>query len=244
LQVNYPFQQETTMKTSKIRLGLALTAAGLLVACAGTGSGAGASAGGAPGPMSFFVTSVGAGNGAAYGGLAGADAHCQKLAATAGAGGKTWRAYLSTQAKDGAQNVNARDRIGAGPWHNAKGVMIARDVADLHSANNGITKANAVSEKGEVISGRGDTPNRHDILTGSRTDGTAFAAGDPDMTCGNWTRSGAEGVAVVGHHDRVGPTTDPWATSWNSSHQSRGGCSQAALRGTGGDGLLYCFAEK
>jgi hypothetical protein len=244
LQVNYPFQQETTMKISKIRLGLALSAAGLLVACAGTGSGAGASAGGAPGPMSFFVTSVGAGNGAAYGGLAGADAHCQKLAATAGAGGKTWRAYLSTQAKDGAQNVNARDRIGAGPWHNAKGVLIARDVADLHSANNGITKANAVSEKGEVISGRGDTPNRHDILTGSRTDGTAFAAGDPDMTCGNWTRSGAEGVAVVGHHDRVGPTTDPWATSWNSSHQSRGGCSQAALRGTGGDGLLYCFAEK
>jgi hypothetical protein len=244
LQVNYLFQQETTMKISKIRLGLALTAAGLLVACAGTGSGAGASAGSAPGPMSFFVTSVGAGNGAAYGGLAGADAHCQKLAATAGAGGKTWRAYLSTQAKDGAQNVNARDRIGAGPWHNAKGVMIARDVADLHSANNGITKANAVSEKGEVISGRGDTPNRHDILTGSRTDGTAFAAGDPDMTCGNWTRSGAEGVAVVGHHDRVGPTTDPWATSWNSSHQSRGGCSQAALRGTGGDGLLYCFAEK
>jgi hypothetical protein len=232
------------MKISKMRLGLALTATGLLVACAGAGSGGAASAGSASGPMSFFVTSVGAGNGAAYGGLAGADAHCQKLAATAGAGGKTWRAYLSSQAKDGAPNINARDRIGAGPWHNAKGALIARDVADLHSANNGVNKANALSEKGEVISGRGDTPNRHDILTGSRTDGTAFAAGDPDMTCGNWTRSGAEGVAVVGHHDRVGPTTDPWATSWNSSHQSRGGCSQAALRGTGGDGLLYCFAEK
>jgi hypothetical protein len=234
------------MKISKIRLAFALSAAGLLVACAGTGSGAGGAgaASNAPGPMSFFVTSVGGGNGAALGGLAGADAHCQKLAAAANAGGKTWRAYLSSQAKDGAPNINARDRIGAGPWHNAKGVLIARDVADLHSANNGITKANAISEKGEVISGRGDTPNRHDILTGSRPDGTSFAAGDPDMTCGNWTRSGAEGVAVVGHHDRTGPTADAWATSWNSSHQSRGGCSQAALRGTGGDGLMYCFAEK
>jgi hypothetical protein len=233
------------MKFSTIRLGLAVGAAGLLAACAGTGSGSGGSAApSASGPMTFFVTSVGAGNGAALGGLAGADAHCQKLAATGNAGNKTWRAYLSTQAKDGAQNVNARDRVGNGPWHNAKGVLIARDVADLHSANNGINKANALSEKGEVISGRGDTPNRHDILTGSRADGTAFAAGDPDMTCGNWTRSGAEGVAVVGHHDRAGPTADAWATSWNSSHQSRGGCSQAALKGTGGDGLMYCFAAQ
>lgn len=208
-------------------------AAILVAACATTPS---------TGDMSFFVTSVGKGNGADLGGLAGADAHCQSLAASAGAGGKTWRAYLSTQAKDGAAIVNARDRIGRGPWFSAKGELIARDVEHLHSAGNNVTKATALSEKGVVIAGRGDTPNRHDILTGTRSDGTAFAAGDPDMTCGNWTRGGAEGVAVVGHHDRAGPTTDPWAVSWNSSHQSRGGCSQTALKGTGGDGLLYCFA--
>lgn len=213
-------------------LAVSAGAAALLVACAGMpGSGGG---------MSFFVTSNGAGNGADYGGLAGADAHCQKLAGAAGAGGKTWRAYLSTQAKEGP--VNARDRIGTGPWYNAKGELIARDVADLHGPGNKITKQTALSEKGEVINGRGDTPNRHDVLTGSRADGTAFSYNDPDMTCGNWTRSGAEGVAVVGHHDRSGLTPDPWSTSWNSSHQSRGGCSQQALRGTGGDGLLYCFA--
>ena len=193
------------------------------------------------GPMSFFVTSTGTGKGADLGGLAGADQHCQTLASAAGAGGKTWRAYVSTQGKDGAQTVNARDRIGKGPWFSAKGEMVARDVEHLHGANN-LTKQTALSEKGEVINGRGDTPNRHDVLTGTRVDGTAFAAGDPDMTCGNWTRSGAEGVAVVGHHDRSGPNTDPWAVSWNSSHQSRGGCSQTALKGTGGDGLLYCFA--
>jgi len=208
-------------------------AAILVAACATTPS---------TGDMSFFVTSVGKGNGADLGGLAGADAHCQSLAASAGAGSKTWRAYLSTQAKDGAAIVNARDRIGKGPWFSVKGELIARDVEHLHSAGNNVTKATALSEKGAVISGRGDTPNRHDILTGTRPDGTAFAAGDPDMTCGNWTRGGAEGVAVVGHHDRAGPTTDPWAVSWNSSHQSRGGCSQTALKGTGGDGLLYCFA--
>jgi hypothetical protein len=215
-----------------------LTAAAVLAvtACAGTMPGS------SGGSMSFFVTSVGKGNGADYGGLAGADAHCQSLASAAGAGGKTWRAYLSTQAKDGAKLENARDRIGKGPWYSAKGELIARDVDHLHSAANNVTKATALSEKGAVIAGRGDTPNRHDILTGTRTDGTAFAAGDPDMTCGNWTRGGAEGVAVVGHHDRAGPTADPWATSWNSSHQSRGGCSQTALKGTGGDGLLYCFA--
>jgi len=208
----------------------------MLVACAdmpGAGSGAG---------MSFFVTSAGPGKGADLGGLAGADQHCQTLAATAGAGAKTWRAYLSTQAKDGAATVNARDRIGKGPWQNAKGEVIARDVDALHASGNNLTKQTALTEKGQVVSGRGDTPNRHDILTGSRTDGTAFGPGDPDMTCGNWTRSGAEGVAVVGHHDRTGLTPDPWSTSWNSSHQSRGGCSQTALRGTGGDGLLYCFA--
>lgn len=214
-------------------------AAGLsivLASCAGN-PGAGSGAG-----MSFFVTSAGSGKGADLGGLAGADQHCQALAATAGAGAKTWRAYLSTQGKEGAATVNARDRIGKGPWQNAKGDVIARDVDALHGSGNNLTKQTALTEKGQVVSGRGDTPNRHDILTGSRTDGTAFAAGDPDMTCGNWTRSGAEGVAVVGHHDRTGLTPDPWSTSWNSSHQSRGGCSQTALRGTGGDGLLYCFA--
>ena len=197
-----------------------------------------------PGAPSFFVTSSGTGKGADLGGLDGADRHCQSLASAAGlgsAGGRTWRAYLSTQGKDGAPTVNARDRIGNGPWHNVKGELIARDVQQLHGDNN-LTKQTALNEKGQVVEGRGDKPNRHDILTGSRPDGTAFSSGDPDMTCGNWTRSGAEGVAVVGHHDRSGPTTDPWSTSWNSSHQSRGGCSQEALRGTGGDGLLYCFA--
>jgi len=196
---------------------------------------------GGTGGMSFFVTSSGSGKGADLGGLDGADRHCQALASAAGAGGKTWRAYLSTQGKDGAQTVNARDRIGKGPWHNAKGELIARDVEHLHAANN-VTKQTALNEKGQLVEGRGDTPNRHDILTGSRTDGTAFSPNDTDMTCGNWTRSGAEGVAIVGHHDRMGPTSDPWSTSWNSSHQSRGGCSQQALQGTGGDGLLYCFA--
>ncbi|HUG25678.1 MAG TPA: hypothetical protein VMN83_24520 [Albitalea sp.] len=191
--------------------------------------------------VSFFVTSVGTGKGADLGGLDGADRHCQSLATAAGAGGKTWRAYLSTQGKDGVPTVNARDRIGKGPWHNAKGELIARDVAHLHGANN-MNKQTALNEKGQPVEGRGDTPNRHDILTGSRADGTAFSPNDTDMTCGNWTRSGAEGVAMVGHHDKMGPTSDPWSTSWNSSHQTRGGCSPPALRGTGGDGLLYCFA--
>jgi hypothetical protein len=222
--------------TPWLKRSLSAAAVLALTACAGMMPGS------SGGSMSFFVTSVGKGNGADLGGLAGADAHCQSLAAAAGAGSKTWRAYLSTQAKDGAKLENARDRIGKGPWYSAKGELIARDVDHLHSASNNVTKATALSEKGVVIAGRGDTPNRHDILTGTRPDGTAFAAGDPDMTCGNWTRGGAEGVAVVGHHDRAGPTADPWATSWNSSHQSRGGCSQTALKGTGGDGLLYCFA--
>jgi hypothetical protein len=195
------------------------------------------------GAMSFFVTSAGSGQGANLGGLDGADKHCQTLATAAGAGGKTWRAYLSTQPKDGATLVNARDRIGKGPWFNAKGELIATDLEQLHGANK-LTKQTALTEKGELVNGRGDTPNKHDILTGSRTDGTAFGPGDPDMTCGNWTRSGTEGAVVVGHHDRTGLTPDPWSLSWNSSHQSRGGCSQAALKGTGGDGLFYCFAEK
>ncbi|MBS0248480.1 MAG: lectin [Proteobacteria bacterium] len=189
--------------------------------------------------MSFFVTSAGPGNGANLGGLEGADRHCQTLAASAGAGAKTWRAYLSTQ---GQAAVNARDRIGKGPWVNAKGVVIAKDVADLHGENN-LTKQTALSEKGEVINGRGDTPNRHDILTGSQPDGTAFPA-DKDMTCKNWTSS-TDGTAMVGHADRIGLKDDAPSKSWNSSHPSRGpggGCTQADLRSTGGDGLLYCFA--
>ncbi|WP_187434858.1 lectin [Bradyrhizobium cytisi] len=193
--------------------------------------------------MTFFVTSIGPGKGADLGGLDGADAQCQKLAQVGGAAAKTWRAYLSTQAADGKPAVNAKDRIGKGPWQNAKGVVIAKDVADLHSAANNLTKQTALSEKGEVINGRGDTPNRHDILTGSQADGTAFAAGD-DKTCKNWTSS-TQGAAIVGHADRQGLRDDEPSKSWNSSHLSRGpdgGCSQADLKSTGGDGLLYCFA--
>ena len=192
-----------------------------------------------PANMTFFVTSHGPGKGANLGGLAGADKHCQELAALVGAGAKTWHAYLSTQ---GAGAVNARDRIGKGPWTNAKGVVVAKDVATLHGTNN-LTKQTALSEKGEVINGRGDEPNRHDILTGSQADGTAFPAGQ-DRTCGNWTSS-TKGSAMVGHADRMGLRDDPPSHSWNSSHPSRGkdgGCSQADLRSTGGDGLLYCFA--
>jgi len=223
------------MKTRFPRISILVCAALTLVSCAGMQT--------EMKTMSFFVTSVGSGKGADLGGLAGADQHCQSLAQSVGASGRTWRAYLSTQGKDGAQTVNARDRIGKGPSYNAKGELIARGVDQLHNSGNNITKQTALNEKGQMVAGRGDQPaNRHDILTGSRADGTAFAAADPDMTCGNWTRSGAEGAAVVGHHDRQGPSNDPWATSWNSSHQSRGGCGQTALRGTGGDGLLYCFA--
>ena len=193
--------------------------------------------------MTFFVTSSGPGKGADLGGLEGADAQCQKLAQAGGAGSKTWRAYLSTQAADGKPAVNARDRIGKGPWQNAKGAVIAKDVADLHGAANNLTKQTALSEKGEVTNGRGDTPNRHDILTGSQADGTAFAVGD-DKTCKNWTSS-TQGAAVVGHADRQGLRDDEPSKSWNSSHPSRGpdgGCSQADLKTTGGDGLIYCFA--
>jgi hypothetical protein len=193
---------------------------------------------------SFFLTSDGIGNGGNLGGLAGADNHCQTLAQAAGFGApKTWRAYLSTQAADGQPTVNARDRIGKGPWQNSKGVVIAKDVADLHSANNNLTKQTALSEKGEVINGAGDKPNRHDVLTGSQADGTAFAAGE-DRTCKNWTSS-TQGAAMVGHFDRKGLRDDEPSKSWNTSHPSRGpdgGCSQADLKSTGGDGLLYCFA--
>lgn len=211
---------------------LAATAcAALLTACAGL-PGGGAS-------MGFFVTSVGVGKGADLGGLAGADAHCQKLATDAGAGRRTWRAYLSTSAVgNDTPAVHARDRIGKGPWANARGDLIARDVAQLHGEN-GITKATALDERGRMVKGRGDTPNEHDILTGSRLDGTAFSP-IYNLTCNNW-RSSAEGQAMTGHHDRLGLVTDPWALSWNSSHQSRG-CSQDALKSTGGAGLFYCFA--
>ena len=191
----------------------------------------------------FFVTSAGPGKGADLGGIDGADRHCATLATAAGATAKTWHAYLSTQAADGKPAVNARDRIGKGPWQNSKGVVIAKDVADLHSASNNLTKQTALSEKGEVINGRGDTPNRHDALTGSQPDGTAFAAGE-DRTCKNWTSS-TQGAAMVGHIDRIGLRDDDASRSWNSSHPSRGpdgGCSQADLKSTGGDGLLYCFA--
>jgi len=196
--------------------------------------------------MSFFVTSTGGGDGANYGGLKGADAHCQKLAVAAGAGGKTWRAYLSTSGKIDFKNpqnnvaaVHARDRIGKGPWYNAKGMLIARDIEQLHSDNN-ISKESALSENGNLVNGRGDKPNKHDILTGSRSDGTAFSP-FTDTTCKNWT-SNAEGSAVVGHHDKIGLNRDSWSKSWNFSHQSKG-CSQKNLQATGGAGLMYCFAE-
>jgi hypothetical protein len=205
----------------------------LALASAGTAQAQTASA-----DTSFFVTSVGSGKGADLGGLDGADRHCETLAEAAGIRGKMWRAYLSTQ---GATAVNAKDRIGRGPWQNAKGTVIAKDVADLHGPGNNLTKQTALTEKGELVKGRGDQPNQHDILTGSQADGTAFT-GNEDMTCGNWTKSGTEGAAMLGHHDRTGLDESPPAKSWNSSHASRGGCSQDALKGTGGAGLLYCFA--
>lgn len=218
----------------------ALAAAVILSGCAAGPSGGG-------NPMTFFITSVGPGKGADLGGLAGADRHCQALAGAAGAGDRTWRAYLSTQGTAGLNDpnvVHARDRIGTGPWHNAKGVRIARDVEDLHSAKNNVTKETALDEKGQPVNDRTMKPNKHDILTGSRPDGTAFpGAFFPDMTCGNWTKSGPDGSAMTGHHDRAGPIDHPWATSWNSAHPTRG-CSQEALRPTGGDGLFYCFATK
>ncbi|MCP3055490.1 hypothetical protein [Aurantimonas marianensis] len=181
--------------------------------------------------MSFFVTSQGLGDGANLGGLEGADAHCTSLAEAAGVSGKTWAAYLSTS------DTDARDRIGTGPWVNAKGDTIAESVAELHSDQNALNKETALNENGELVNGRGDEPNRHDILTGSLPDGTAH-----DATCENWTSSG-EGSAMVGHHDRTGLNDTAEAKSWNSSHPSRG-CGQEALQGTGGDGLFYCFATE
>ena len=181
--------------------------------------------------MSFFVTSAGPGDGGNLGGLDGADAQCQKLADAAGAGGKTWRAYLSTSA------ANARDRIGDGPWHNAKGELIANDVSELHSDANKLTKQTALTESGAVINGRGDTPNTHDVLPGSNADGTVAAG----MTCEDWTSNAATGKAFVGHHDRIGLKDDAPSKSWNASHPSRG-CGKDDLPKSGGNGLFYCFA--
>jgi hypothetical protein len=188
--------------------------------------------------MTFFITSAGPGKGGELGGLAGADQHCQQLAQAAGAGSRTWRAYLSVSAMGGTAAVNARDRIGAGPWRNAKGAVIAKSVDDLHGPENNLTKQTALNEKGEPVNGRGDTPNMHDILTGSQPDGRAFPVGNQDVTCGNWTKGSS---AVVGHHDRVGLRDDDASKSWNSSHGTRG-CGLDELKATGGNGLFYCFA--
>lgn len=218
------------MRRTPLVLALALAAAALVTACAGMGGAGGASR------MGFFVTSSNPGRGADFGGLAGADRHCQALATAAGAGNRTWRAYLSTT---GAGGVNARDRIGRGPWANAQGVVIARSVDELHGTNQ-LTKQTALTERGATVSGRGDPVNLHDVLTGSTPDGRATVGGSADTTCGNWTRSG-EGSAIVGHHDRQGLRDDAPSKSWNSSHGTRG-CGMDALKATGGGGLMYCFA--
>lgn len=232
--------------TVKTYPSIALVAVAILAsACAGNDGGETSSADDtandafmASSDMSFFITSVGLGDGANLGGLAGADAHCDALATAAGVGDKEWRAYLSTSASGVEDAVNARDRIGSGPWRNAIGVVVAQNIDELHSENNNLTKETSISERGEVVNGRGDTPNRHDILTGTQLDGTAFAADGEDRTCSNWTSNGT-GSAQVGHHDRTGGGENP--TSWHSAHGSRG-CSQTDLQGSGGDGLFYCFA--
>jgi hypothetical protein len=212
---------------------LCVVAAAAIIA-AGTGGGAQAQS---PN-MTFFVTSVGSGKGADFGGLAGADMHCQTLAAVVGGGNKTWHAYLSATGSGSTPAVNAKDRIGSGPWQNAKGVVVAKDVAELHG-NNNLNKDTALTEKGGTVPGSSTPPNKHDILTGTQPDGTAFPPGE-DKTCGNWTKIG-EGSAIVGHHNRQGLDTSAAAMSWNSSHPTRG-CGDAALISTGGAGLLYCFA--
>ncbi len=215
---------------SSAKWAVVAAAVAVLAAC-------GSMSGGKTG-MSFFVTSTSPGKGGDLGGLAGADKHCQTLAAAAGAGSRTWRAYLSQQATATVPAINAADRIGKGPWINAKGVVVATDVAQLHGANN-LTKATALTETGAVVNGRGDTPNMHDVLTGSQPGGTAIA-GNVNTTCANWTSSG-EGAAMVGHHDKTGLDESVPAKSWNSSHLSRG-CSPDALKASGGAGLFYCFA--
>lgn len=235
-----------------MRKALSFTAVGtvmLLAACTTPSSSGPAASAGSTGPMSFFITSANPGKGGDLGGLEGADKHCQSLAQAAGAGNRPWRAYLSTQAPalNSPQFVNARDRIGKGPWYNAKGVLIARTVEELHSERNNINKDTALDERGRPVNGRTEQPNKHDILTGSRPDGTAYVGGSgggqpfPDMTCGNWTKSTPDGSAMAGHHDRAGPVPAPWATSWNSSHPTVG-CNMERIRPTGGDGLFYCFA--
>ena len=216
---------------NKAGLGVAVSVALLTLGCAGGQT--------SQSPMTFFITSTNPGKGADFGGIAGADRHCQSLAAAAGAGGRTWRAYLSTTAAGGQPAVNARDRIGKGPWQNVKGAVVAKNVAELHGQNS-LNKQTALTEKGEIVNGRGDKPNMHDILTGSQPDGTAMAGDASKTTCGNWTLSG-EGNAIVGHHDRQGLKDDAPSVSWNASHPSRG-CSLDNLRATGGAGLLYCFA--
>ena len=213
----------------------ATSALGIIV-CAGLMAGQAAQA--QDERMSFFLTSEGPGDGANLGGLAGADAHCQQLAEAVGAGDKTWRAYLSAAASGAQAAVNARDRIGSGPWFNYNGVQVAANVDDLHSDNNRLGKENSLSERGQPINGRGDTPNMHDILTGSDANGRLMA-GDGDTTCSNWTSNSSDGSAQVGHHDKQGGGPNP--NSWNSAHGSRG-CGQADLQGTGGNGLFYCFA--
>lgn len=190
-------------------------------------------------PLGFFITSEGPGNGADLKGLEGADAHCRALAEAVGAGDRTWRAYLSTIPSDAGPAVHARDRIGPGPWYNAEGVMVAESVEHLHSDDNRLNKENSLTEAGQVVNGRGDDPNMHDILTGSGLDGTAFTGDEGYDNCGNWTSSSSDGSTRVGHHDRTGGGQHP--TSWNSAHNSRG-CSQEDLQGTGGNGLFYCFA--
>jgi hypothetical protein len=219
------------MKTA-MRLGVLASAAVMALSLSGSGQ--------AQNNMTFFITSVGSGKGADLGGLAGADAHCQQLAQAAGAGGKTWRAYLSTNQANPGGAVNARDRIGNGPWQNAKGAVIATSVADLHSANNKIGKATALDEKGQPIKVRGDTPNQHDMLTGSDLEGKAFP-GNLNLTCNNWTSSNF-GSAMLGHVDREGIADTVYQHSWVSSHMSRS-CSQPDLVATGGAGLYYCFAQ-
>jgi len=195
--------------------------------------------------MTFFVTSFGPGKGGDLGGLEGADRYCQQLAERHGAGAKTWHAYLSTQVDEGKAAVNARDRIGTGPWQNFKGEIVAQNVDDLHSDNNKLGMDMSLSERGQIIPGVGFAPNRHDVLTGSTAEGRAFPPGE-DRTCRNWTSS-TQGAAMVGHIDRKGLRDDTASRSWNSSHASRGpegGCSQNDLRSTGGDGLYYCFAAQ
>ena len=229
------------MNSSVQRTGLIAACVTVLAGCTGMGTSQHGPAG-----MTFFVTSISPGKGGDLGGLEGADKHCQSLAAAAGADNHTWRAYLSTQAPGltDPKFVNARDRIGTGPWQNAKGVVIARNVDELHSPANNLTKETALDEKGRPVNGRTDKPNKHDILTGSRPDGTAFpGAPYADMTCGNWTKSGPDGSAMAGHHDRGGLVDASWATSWNSSHPTLG-CNPEGIQSTGGDGLLYCFAVK